>query len=310
MTDHDRLFKELITTFFGEFVELFLPEVSENLDRDSITFLDKEVFTDVTAGEPREADLVVQARLRGEEAFFLIHVEHQAAPQAEFGKRMFRYFARLHEKHNVPIYPVVIFSYDAPYRAEPDRFQVKLQDHLILDFRYHAIQLNRLSWRDYVRHSNPVASALMSKMKIAPPDRARVKLECLRLLTTLQLDAARERLISGFVDTYLALNAAEEQEYQTGLEELPPPRREKVMELMTSWKREGLEEGRQQGLQEGRQAEALSFVLRLLHLRVGELPLNLEKQVSQLSADELESLGEALFSITTISDVKKWLNTR
>ena len=110
MVDHDRLFKELLTTFFAEFVDLFLPEVSAYLERDSLVFLDKEVFTDVTSGERHEADLVVRARFQGQEAFFLVHVEHQSTAQAEFGQRMFRYFARLYEKHALPVYPVVIFS--------------------------------------------------------------------------------------------------------------------------------------------------------------------------------------------------------
>ncbi|MFB8788919.1 MAG: hypothetical protein U7123_08735 [Potamolinea sp.] len=57
MIDHDRLFKELLSTFFWEFVELFLPKVAAYLERDSIFFLNQEVFTDVTSGERREVDL-------------------------------------------------------------------------------------------------------------------------------------------------------------------------------------------------------------------------------------------------------------
>lgn len=63
MIDHDRLFKELLTTFFVEFLELFLPEVVTYLQCNSLEFLDKEIFTDVTAGE-YEADLVVKARFQ------------------------------------------------------------------------------------------------------------------------------------------------------------------------------------------------------------------------------------------------------
>lgn len=37
MIDHDRLFKELISTFFVEFMELFFPEVLAYVERDSIT---------------------------------------------------------------------------------------------------------------------------------------------------------------------------------------------------------------------------------------------------------------------------------
>src|SRR5215211_6325699 len=95
MTDHDRLFKELLTTFFVEFIALFFPVVANYLDHDSITFLDKEIFTDIPGGERREADIVVRARFREQPAFFLIHLEHQAQAEDEFSLRMFRYFARL-----------------------------------------------------------------------------------------------------------------------------------------------------------------------------------------------------------------------
>ena len=60
--DHDRLFKDLISTLFIEFIELFFPEVMNYLDPDSITFLDKEVFTDVTEGEKHECDLFAQVK--------------------------------------------------------------------------------------------------------------------------------------------------------------------------------------------------------------------------------------------------------
>ena len=49
--DHDRLFKELISTFFVDFIALFFPSILEYLDTNSINFLDKEIFTDVTQGE-------------------------------------------------------------------------------------------------------------------------------------------------------------------------------------------------------------------------------------------------------------------
>lgn len=96
--DRDRLAKELLTTFFIEFLELFFTELLQYLDRDSIEFLDKEVLTDVTEGECRKLDLLVKARFQGQSLFFLIHVENQAQPQAEFARRMFTYFARLHDK--------------------------------------------------------------------------------------------------------------------------------------------------------------------------------------------------------------------
>ena len=57
-------------------------------------------------------------------------------------------------------------------------------------------------------------------MKIARRDRPKVKAECLRLLVTLQLDPAKTRLISKFVDTYLRLNAQEEQTFQAEIDKI------------------------------------------------------------------------------------------
>ncbi len=127
---------------------------------------------------------------------------------------MFLYFARLHQKYRQPIYPIIIFSYDTPQREAPHRYTVELLGQTILEFNFQTIQLNRLNWRDYLNQTNPVAAALMAKMKIAKRDRPKVKVECLRLLATLKLNPARTRLISGFIDTYLRLSAQETQIFQ------------------------------------------------------------------------------------------------
>ena len=173
--NHDRLFKELLSTFFLEFIELFFPEIVNDLDPKSLQLLDKEVFTDVTSGEEHEADLVAQVRFQGKDSFFLIHIEVQSSSQSEFSRRMFRYFARLYEKYYLPIYPIALFSYEQPKRQEPNTHQVEFTDLKVLEFNYRVIQLNRLNWRDFIRQENPVAAALMAKMQIQPEERAQVK---------------------------------------------------------------------------------------------------------------------------------------
>jgi hypothetical protein len=301
MIDHDRLFKELLSTFFVEFIELFLPDVIAYLEPDSVTFLDKEVFTDVTAGERYEADLLVQAQFRGELSCFLIHVENQAKAQANFGKRMFRYFARLSQKYDLPIYPVVVFSYDQPKLAAASQFRVEFPDFRVLEFNYRVIQLNRLNWRDYLGQANPVASALMAKMQIAPEDRPKVKAQCLRLLVTLRLDQARMQLISGFVDTYLDLTESEEQAFQDELGRIEPEEKEQVMEIVTSWMRTGIEQGRREG--------EVSIVMRQLKRKVGELDSVVEAKVRDLPDSQLKALSEALLDFTNVNDLVYWLDS-
>jgi hypothetical protein len=152
------------------------------------------------------------------------------------------------------------------------------------------------NWRDYLNQPNPVAAALMAKMRIVPEDRARVKAECLRLLATLQLNPARTQLISGFVDSYLRLSAEEEQVFQNEIGKIEALEQEQVMEIVTSWMRQGIEQGAKQ--------EALLLVLRLLPRRVGVLPVALQARVEALPLEQLEALSGALLDFTTIANLE------
>lgn len=282
MIDHDRLFKELLSTFFVEFLDLFLPQVASQIDRDSIQFLPQEVFTDVTSGEKKEIDLLAQVRYQGQETCFLIHVENQSYTEKAFAKRIFKYFARLHEKHDLPIYPVVVFSFDEPLRPEPQIYRVTFPDLNVLEFQFAAIQLNRLSWRDFLTQPNPVAAALMSKMNIPKLERPQVKAECLRLLATLKLDPARMQLISGFVDTYLRLDDTEKQVFQAAITTMGLDEQEEIMEIVTSWEQEGaqkaLEKVAANLLREGISTEVIVRVTGLTLEQVIQLQAQIQQE--------------------------------
>jgi hypothetical protein len=128
---------------------------------------------------------------------------------------------------------------------------------------FQSIQLNRLNWRDFLQYHNPVAAALMAKMSIEE-DRPKVKVECLRLLANLQLDPARNFLISGFVDTYLRLNQEEEQVFRAEIAKMGTvTEQEQIMELTTSWMERGLEQGLEQ--------ERRSSISSLMELRYGSI---------------------------------------
>ncbi|MBE9003525.1 Rpn family recombination-promoting nuclease/putative transposase [Fortiea sp. LEGE XX443] len=280
MIDHDRLFKELLSTFFIEFLDLFLPQVVSQIDRDSIQFFPQEVFTDVTLGEKKEIDLLAQVRYQEQETYFLIHVENQSYTETAFAKRMFKYFARLHEKYDLPIYPVVIFSFDEPKRPEPQNYRVTFGDLNVLEFQFAAIQLNRLSWRDFLTQPNPVAAALMAKMNIPQHERPQVKAECLRLLATLKLDPARMQLISGFVDTYLRLDDTEKQVFQATISTMGLDEQEEIMEIVTSWEQEGAQKALEKValnlLHEGIETEV---IVRVTELTLEQV-IQLQKQLT------------------------------
>lgn len=110
MTDHDRLFKELLSTFFLEFLQLFLPEVASSIEPESIRFLPQEYFADLTTGEDKVIDLLVEVQQAGAAVGFLVHVEAQSYVEQDFARRMFFYFARLYQKYLQRVYPIVVFS--------------------------------------------------------------------------------------------------------------------------------------------------------------------------------------------------------
>lgn len=296
MIDHDAIFKRLLTTFFVEFLELFAPDVLALLDRERITFLDKESFANLVDPDRREADLVVQAQMREHPAYIIVHLEHQAQADSVIDRRMFRYFSRLYDQYDVPIYPIVLCSYPTPRTPAADRHQVTFPHRTVLDFRYQVVQLNRLDWHTYARNPNPLATALMARMRIANQDRVRVKLECLKLLTGKALEPARKQMIGGFIDTYLPLNPSEERQLQQELQTLLPTEREAVMVLMTQWERKGREEGKRE------------LVMRQLTRKLGSLPANLEARIATLPTEHLELLGEALLDFTTVDELVAWLD--
>lgn len=299
--NHDQLFKQLLTTFFIEFLELFFPDILLYLEPDSLEFIDKELFTNITRGEKKVLDLVAKAKFQEQNYSFLIHLENQASNQPDFNERMFRYFCSLYLKYNRPIYPIAIFSYDTPLRAEKDNFVIDFPPDKIIQFNYKVVQLNRLNWRDFLENKNPVASALMTKMGVKESERVTVKLECLRLLTTLKLAPAKTQLISAFIDTYLPLNEQEKADFQSQLSTIKLKEQEQIMELTTSWKEEGI----QQGIQQGK----VNTLLRQLNRKFGSLTPEITSQIEALELEQLDNLADSLLDFQSLEQLIRWLNS-
>ena len=140
--DHDRWFKELISTFFEEFILAFLPDVFEHLDFQHLSFLHQEVYTDVLKGTKGMVDIIAETKLKGEDSLIIVHVEPQSTYDKSFHERMFFYFSRLYEKYGRPIVPIAIFSYDQP-REEKEVLTLHFPFKKVLTFEYFIIELKK-----------------------------------------------------------------------------------------------------------------------------------------------------------------------
>jgi flagellar biosynthesis/type III secretory pathway protein FliH len=202
-----------------------------------------------------------------------------------------------------------VFSYKTPRTPEPNEYRVDFPDLDVLRFKFRTVQLNQLAWRDFLDRANPVAAALMSNMAMERGEQPHVKLACLRMLARLQLDPARKRLISGFIDEYLRLTIEQKQEFEAEIKALVPQEREGIMEIVTSWMEDGLEKGMAQGLEMGLEKGERKLLLRQLRKRVDALESASVQQIETLPAERLEELGDALFDFTSHADLVSWLRS-
>jgi hypothetical protein len=161
-----------------------------------------------------------------------------------------------------------------------------------LRFNYRAIRLNHLNWRDFIDRKNPIASAFMAKMKINRQERTEAKLACLISLAELNLNPAQLYLLSGFIDTYLRLEAEETERLLAKLDKIEPSKKEKTMQIVNSWEERGEKR----------------LLLRMLNRKFQSLAPELEAKITTLSVETLENLGEALLDFQSETDLRNWLN--
>jgi len=235
-------------------------------------------------------------RLNNQEpALVLILIEAHSYDDKHFSERLFRYCTRLYDKYGLPIFPVAVLSYNSPKATAPKSFKVGFRHFTAITFNYLTIQLNKLDWQEYADKQNPIACAFMAKMPIDKKDRAKLKLVALNNLTEMGLNPAQLRLLTGFIDTYLDLNLKEQVEFEEALSKVEGAKKEAVMELTTSWKREGIKEGEK------------NLLIKMLTHRYGPLSEAEEGQVRGLKEKKVEKLAEAILDFQSREEFTTWL---
>lgn len=149
----------------------------------------------------------------------------------------------------------------------------------VLTFNYLTLHLKKKNWREYIRSDNPAAAALLSEMGYKEEDRVQVKKEFLRMMTRMQLDPARERLIYGFFETYLILTEEEEEQLMEEVGRLSKESEEFIKNLPISYEEKGKEIGKKE--------VALEMLKK-------ELDPDLIVEVTQLDREEIEGLKKQL----------------
>ncbi len=305
---HDARFKLLLKTptVLQGFFDAFLPQAARFVDFACIEFLDKERFT--FDRRRRTGDLLVKTRFRGQDAGFLIHLEHQAQHDPGLGRRMLEYFLLDWRDFDLPVYPVAVLSHKERLPAPLSPVTVSFPNRQVLDFRFDVIDLARLDARTYVSTPNLAAMALSCRMSIPRERRQEIVREFTVSLARLKPPRRVADTVAGFFFAYHRLTPKEalQLRQQIGKVETTKMRKE-IVRFTNPWIEAGKQQGLRRGLRRGRRQEALELVLKQLARRIGSISAGEEKSVRMLPLAKIEEVGVALLGFQTRGDLARWL---
>ena len=322
--DYDARFKSLLTNFFREFLELFVPEFAAQIDwRHPPVFLDKELQSIALESGPKTVDLLVKVwskeapRHGTQERLCLIHIEVEARRSRDaLGKRVSHYINRIDEKFDLPVLPIAVYL---NVRGDGIGWQTReltCWGHTIVSYHFPYIGLPALDGAQFAESLNPVALALTGLMNVSPADRARIKAEALWRMEKLTLDRRQRSLLANSIEAFTVLDQQQRAEFD---EFLKSPRFQKVRVMqktiyevaaeqaaeqaeklgMKRGMKQGLEQGLEQGMEQGRR----SLAERILKTRFGALPAKSRRRLEALSAEQFEQLAERIVSAETLADL-------
>jgi hypothetical protein len=290
--DHDALFKELLHQLLEAFLRLFFPEQAAQLDFRTMKFLEQEFFTDFPSGEHRYIDTLVEIyTLSGE--LILIHLEFQSTHPSDFPRRMFRYFSQLRLRRDNLIWEIVLYLPRSGCGGVGfETYQETLFGETFLPFRYWCISLAELNAGEYLAKGNPVAYGLVPLMQRGELSNPRLKAICLQGIADSDITEAQAALLAYFVETYLPLDEAEEEEYQSLVEH----EEVQVMEFITSWERKGIAKGELTARRK--------ILIRQLGVKFGDVPETTAEQVENISSEEqLDGLLEQILAANSLAEM-------
>jgi hypothetical protein len=339
---HDQLWKQLLETFFREFMELFLPDVAEHIDFDSVEPLGAELFTDLPKGRLRRPDFLVQVRTReGATEIVLIHVEVQARRRKDVPARMFDYYCLLRLRREVPVLPVVVYLQPGAGGITRERFAAGLWGRETLRFEYDALGLPDLSAEEYLANPSALAPALSALMRAPGMDRVARAFRALERVARTDVDEARRFLLAYVVDHYMKLTDDEAEElkalsqsstatevkqmflsfqsraHEQGLSQgMQQGLSQGMQQGLSQGLQQGLSQGLQQGLSQGLQqglSQGLSagrahgeqaVLLRLMRRRFGALAPEVVARVEAIQdTNQLEALADRILDARTLDEL-------
>ncbi len=310
MGEQDNVWKEIIDSYFPQFMEFFFPNIYVEIDWSKpYEFLDKELEKIVRDSEigRRLVDKLVKVYLQGGEAVcLLIHIEVQGYTDIKFEERMFIYYYRIFDRYEERVISLAVLA-DPDPNFRPSQYRQNYWG-FELAFRFPVIKLldyNR-RWAELEANLNPFAVVVMAQLKVielrGATELLSWKLRLVRMLYERGYERQEILELFRFIDWLVKLPVELEQQFQ---DEIRKEEGDK-MPYVTTIERWATERGLAQGREEGK----ITLLLTLIGHKFGPLVPEMEARVRQLAGNQLDELSLALFEFINQADLQAWMESQ
>ena len=300
MTKHSKFdirHKETLTLFLREYFELFFPELAENMQFETVEFLDKELIA--LFGNPDEKDqsritdslILIRITLNGRSEWILIHWEQESKRKPGFEERMFHYFCGIYFKFRKLVFPIVMFTDPHKWRKPiRDTFTLSLFQYPIVEFTYRLIKLKNHKAEEFEKriNENPLVAAYLPLTDYPITECPLIKAKAMNGITKMSAGQKRATLFS-LIQESLMLNETEEKQFQK-LVRTNPIYQE--VNMLQSIEEVGIEKGLAQGLEKGRNDASEEIAKKML--RSGKLTRKEISEFTGLKLSKINALAKTL----------------
>jgi hypothetical protein len=308
--NYDEPWKEVIGTYFPDFLLFFYPEIYQEIDWNQTPIsLDKELeqITASAETEKRYADKLFKVwLLNHQEIWLLIHLEIQSQYDKEFAQRMYIYNYRAFDLYHQPVISLAILG-DERKNWRPNAYQYGLgNSQLRLEFS--IVKLLDYQWQDLEKNENIFAIIVMAHLKTKATtsnltEREQWKGNLSRLLY--QKGYNRKQIVDLYkaIDVMMTLPKSLQLSFE---EKLTQYQEELKVPLLSNIERRALE----RGLQRGTKETSKKHIILALQNRFGEIPDSLIQTLNQIEDSSLlESLFVPSITVNSLEEFQQLINT-
>ncbi|MFB8790095.1 MAG: transposase [Potamolinea sp.] len=309
-TDYDSPWKEVIESYFPQFLEFFFPLAYREIDwAQPYEFLDTELQQlepDAEIGK-RLVDKVAKVWLiGGEEAWVLVHVEVQGQYEREFAQRMYTYNYRLFDRHKQRVISLAVLA-DEERNWRPASYGYELGGcRVSLEFPTVKLLDYEDDWENLEQSTNPFGIIVMAHLKTKathrnPESRLNWKLSLVRRLY--ERGYSRQDIIElfRFIDWLMVLP----EELTLSFKEVAKSYEEVGRMRFVSYLEElAIEHGIEKGiLRKGRED-----VIEILEIRFGGVPSSIVEVINGINQTTvLKTLLRRAISIESVVEFQQFL---